>query len=204
MYEKTQQIVQANHKAIEAIRTYNLQKLETPLHEQMEEFDSNKLQQKRYQDQIVETTKEIQNQHDKIERLQDTIEHLNLIQVELLKKQEIISSSKVQLLEINIGIRKEIEQLMVEGENNSLNKLKEDILTESLICESKKRELAQYETLPPDQEPAWDYWADEPEFELPKDNELEEETGFLSSLPSLPSFNFISSDTPEQAPLPPK
>jgi hypothetical protein len=31
---------------------------------------------------------------------------------------------------------------MVEGENNSLNKLKEDILTESLICESKKRELA--------------------------------------------------------------
>jgi hypothetical protein len=45
----------------------------------MEEFDSNKLQQKRYQDLIVETTKEIQNQHDKIERLQDTIEHLNLI-----------------------------------------------------------------------------------------------------------------------------
>jgi hypothetical protein len=36
----------------------------------------------------------------------------------------------VYLLEINTGIRKEIEQLMVEGENNPLNKLKEDILTE--------------------------------------------------------------------------
>jgi hypothetical protein len=94
---------------------------------------------------------------------------------------------------------------MIEGENNPLTKLKEDILTEKLICDSKRIEVSQYEPAEPDQEPpVWDYWVDEPEFDLPKDNEPEEESGFLSSLPSLPSFNFISSDTPEQAPLPPK
>lgn len=97
---------------------------------------------------------------------------------------------------------------MTEDENNPLTKLKEDILTEKLICDSKRMEIEQYEPAEPDQEPpAWDYWVEEPEFDLPRDNELEEETGFLSSLPSLPSlpsFNFINSDTPEQAPLPPK
>jgi hypothetical protein len=88
--------------------------------------------------------------------------------------------------------------LTVDGENNPLNKLKEDILTESLICESKRREVAQLESQVPDQEPAaWDYWTDEPELDLPRDDEPEEESGFLSSLPSLPSFNFISSETPE-------
>ena len=91
-------------------------------------------------------------------------------------------------------LKEEIDALVKQGDNNPLTKIKEDILTENLILESKNREiqLLDASNTKVDQEEKWDYWVDEPEFELPKDLEVEEETGFLSVLPSLPSFNFIS------------
>lgn len=120
---------------------------------------------------------------------------------ELIRKQEIISKTATQLRETISQLKDELEKLNVEGDLNPLSKLKEDILTETLIYESKKREIEAYEPLSQheDQEQPWNYWTDEPEFELPKDVENEEDTGLFSVL-SLPSFNFKSSESAEQAP----
>lgn len=74
--------------------------------------------------------------------MQETIEHLKSIEVELVRKQEIISNDAVQFQGVISDVKKEIAKLMIEGDNNPLNKLKEDILTESLIGESKRRELS--------------------------------------------------------------
>ncbi len=86
--------------------------------------------------------KQIQLEQEKLAKLEEKFEHLQGLEVELFRKQEIISSSAEQVRVIIVGLKKEIALLAVQGENNPLNKLKEDILTESLICESKRREVA--------------------------------------------------------------
>ena len=111
----------------------------------MSEFDYKESQQKRYQDLITETTKQIQSEQEKIANLDETKNHLEGMKSELIRKQEIISKTATHLRETISLLKDELDKLNVEGDLNPLSKLKEDILTETLIYESKKREIEAYE-----------------------------------------------------------
>jgi hypothetical protein len=121
--------------------------------------------------------------------LQTKIEHLQGIEDELFRNQEIIAENEEKLLE-DIS-NTELENIKL---SELLLQMKDDYKLESSMASKSPA---------PDLELKWNYWVDEPEFDLPNDNEPEEDTGFLSALPSLPSFNFITQESKE-APPPPK
>lgn len=142
---------------------------------QISEFNGDESQRKRYQDLVAEVTKEIQGEQEKIAKLDETTSHLQGMNSELIGKQQIISTSAEQLETAISALRQEITQLMGDGNTNPIeledrsavksnlqskgevqnrfvlrsfqayNRLKEDILTETLIYDSKKREIQVYE-----------------------------------------------------------
>ena len=142
---------------------------------QISEFNGDESQRKRYQDLVAEVTKEIQGEQEKIAKLDETTLHLQGMNSELIGKQQIISTSAEQLQTAISALRQEITQLMGDGNTNPIeledrsavrsnlqsksevqdrfvlrsfqayNRLKEDILTETLIYDSKKREIQVYE-----------------------------------------------------------